>query len=230
MSAAKDVSPDQTFKVIEDTSSTGKHTLKIEEPTAEEQVGHTTVSGKASSPLDTISDYIKKTKSTSTTDDDTLVDVKVHNPFARIVNLLKEIKAHQSTTVSLRFTIPLIALPIVLLAAFQLGRAQTVCASRFTSQVGTLKMLTVMAPTDPKDSFEILRSFFPDIPKLQRKTELRESQKVILMDAQGGILNVLHPLDINLSKFNNMAVIITGQHSPCTGIITLDAIQNIIQL
>src|SRR5258708_4459280 len=60
-------------------------------------------------------------------ENDDLVDVKVHNPLHRITKLLQDIKSHQSTTVSMRFTIPLIALPIVLLVAFQLGRAQTNC-------------------------------------------------------------------------------------------------------
>lgn len=183
---------------------------------------------KAAGPLSAISEYFSVEKETGGPEE-TLIDVKVHNPFTRIMKMLQDIKNHQSTTVSLRFTIPLIALPIVMLAAFQLGKAQTLCATHFTSQTGTLRVVSVLAPKESTDSFGMLLSFFPDIPRLHKKAELAPSMKTILVSDKGDVVNVLHDSTMNLSLYNGIHVILSGMLSPCSGTITLDAPQNLTE-
>jgi hypothetical protein len=218
---------EETFKVVKDDVTNGLKATATSPDFKSEPT--TSKSEKTDGAWKELSQFIsvEREKSKDKTSD-TIVDVKVHNPFVRIMKMLKDIKQHQATTVSMRFTIPLLALPIVLLAAFQLGKAQTVCASRFTSQIGTFRILSVMAPVESNDSLSILFSFFPDIPKLQKQSELSSIMRTILITPQGSILTVLHNNKTNLLGFNNQQVIVTGQYSPCTGIITLDSPQNIV--
>lgn len=207
----------------------GHFVAKKDPKTAEIPTPSVTSNTNVSGPLEAVSHLLSVEKGEGSADE-TLVDVKVHNPFTRVLKMLQEIKNHQSTTVSMRFTIPLIALPIVLLAAFQLGRAQAVCASRFTSQTGTLRIVSVLAPKQATDSFGMLLSFFPDIPHLQKKAELQPAMKTILVSTNGEVLNILNDPTMDLTIYNATPVILTGTLSPCSGTITLDAPQNITSI
>src|SRR3989338_5730278 len=51
-----------------------------------------------------------------------LVAVTVNNPFKKILYWLDQIRKHQTTTFALKLSIPLIALPVVILGVFSLGR------------------------------------------------------------------------------------------------------------
>jgi hypothetical protein len=221
---------EQSFRVLEDEH--GKYVKAAPnsspaDPSIQEKSPYTSQTAAAKGALKAVTDYISFDAAKANAADDTIVDVKVRNPFHRIMKLLQDIKSKQSTTVSMRFTIPLIALPIVLLAAFQLGRAQTVCASRFTSQVGVLRSINIMAPPATKDVYSNLLSFFPDIPKLQKTEELTATKSTILVNMQGEVLNVFHTAKLEISSFANEGVIISGMLSPCAGTITLDDPQNI---
>src|SRR5258706_9616372 len=98
-----------------------------------------------------ISVSTSKAKSSDMGSSDDLVSIKVRNPLHKIVQILQEIKSHQATNFNLHFSIPLIALPVFIIAflgVFQLGRAQVTCFPTFTSKIGTLKTITVMSPKD----------------------------------------------------------------------------------
>lgn len=202
-----------------------KKIIEIESE-AKKQEGSRTVKTKVTGAIESAINYANTAKEKAD-DAETMISVKVKNPLSKIIKLIEDIKNHQSTTVSLRFTIPLIALPVVLLAAFQLGRAQTVCATRFTTQTGILKLLTVNAPAQETDTWAILRSFFPDFPKLTKQNELKRTNRTILITQTGTVIQVLHASTIPLYSYHNTTVLLTGQYSPCTGIITLDSKENI---
>ncbi len=191
----------------------------------QEQVAPTQQQVETTGALSAISQYVSSGKKPD--DDETLVDVKVRNPLHKITKLLQDMRSKQSTTVSMRFTIPLIALPIVLLAAFQLGRAQTTCATRFTSQIGIIRTIAVLTPVESKDVFTSLLSFFPEVPKLQKSTDLVQMNRTILVDLEGKVINVLHDGKLDISEYNNQGVILTGTLSPCADTITLDDKRNI---
>src|SRR3989338_4817525 len=52
-----------------------------------------------------------------------LVAVTVNNPFKKILYWLDQIRKHQTTTFAVKLSIPLIALPVIIFAAFQVGRS-----------------------------------------------------------------------------------------------------------
>lgn len=159
--------------------------------------------------------------------DEALIDIKVTNPLHRIIQVLQEIKNHQSTTVSLRFTIPLIALPIVILAAFQLGRVQSACSWGFSSQAGVIRNLTLAVPKENSNPVSSLFFFRRTAPKPQGPTQLMQEKRTVLLTSQGETIEVQHSSSLNLDPFEGREVILSGGYSGCNHIITLDSLQNI---
>src|SRR3989338_10019833 len=73
--------------------------------------------------------FVKSTSSVSTPPvtpipefEKPLVSVSVNNPFKRILYWLDQIRRHQTTTFAFKLSIPLIAIPILVFAIFQVGR------------------------------------------------------------------------------------------------------------
>lgn len=159
-------------------------------------------------------------------DDDTLVDIKVANPLRKIVKILEEIKKKQSTTFSFRFTIPLIALPVFLFAAFQLGRVQSNCSPEFVSRIGTLRTLSVAMPKQSTGLISDVLSFM-GISTQQKLNDFETLPKTILITDTDNPISVLHPESYPISSFEDQRVIITGNLSKCTDTLSLDSFQNI---
>lgn len=166
-------------------------------------------------------------RASATDDDGTLIDVKVNNPFRRFFEFLRQLKNHQSTTVSLRFTIPLIALPIVLLAAFQLGRVQTTCSPIFTSQIGALQILSLQVPKENTSWYTPFLNLMPGnfVP---RKTKgFTSEDRAILLARDGSTLSLLPASGVSLNAFNHQSVIVSGEYSACNKALTIDNPANI---
>lgn len=166
-------------------------------------------------------------KSNDDAQKDDLVDIRVHNPLRRVVELLKDLKRHQNTTVSLRFTIPLIALPIVLLAAFQLGRVETACVPAFTTVVGNLDIIRIRAPKNPPTLFGQIAGFFTQMPLLSKPSDLTEVTRAVLLTQRDGTLTLIHAADIGTVSFDKRDVIVSGYLNTCTRTITLDDAKNL---
>ncbi len=160
---------------------------------------------------------------------ETLVDIKVHNPLKRITQILQEIKNHQTTTVSLRFTIPLIALPIVLFVAFQVGRAQSLCAQNFRTEQGRLQILTIKAPVNNQSVLSLLLSFFPRVPSLSDPLDLQSQVRTILVTPGNEVISIIHPEDVDPQPYVGQTVLLTGNYSACTQSMTLDDNSNITE-
>lgn len=179
---------------------------------------------EAKGSLEILSSLIKAKE---TEDDSTLIDIKVTNPLKRIYELLQDIKKHQSTTFSLRFTIPLIALPIFLFVAFQLGRSSYVCTQEFTSKKGIIKITKVDIPTR-QDGF--LTRLWNNLgaPVISSMSSNYVTEERMLLDNQtGSIIQVISAKAIDVQKYKDQAVIITGTYSSCTETITLNSENNI---
>ncbi len=179
---------------------------------------------EAKGSLEILSSLIKAKE---TEDDSTLIDIKVTNPLKRIYELLQDIKKHQSTTFSLRFTIPLIALPIFLFAAFQLGRGSYVCTQDFTSKKGVIKLTKVDIPTR-QDGF--LNKLWSNVgaPAISSTSSGYVTEERVLLDSQmGDIVQVLSTKAIDMQQYKDQTVIISGIYSTCTHIMTLNSKNNI---
>ncbi len=183
---------------------------------------------KVTSRISGTSELIKTLNSLGieeSSNEETILDIKVHNPLKRITQLLQDLKKHQTTTVSLRFTIPIIALPIVLFVAFQIGRAQTLCAQTFTTQAGTVQVLQVKVPRAAPTALSLVLSFFPSVP--QPTADLIDQERAILLLPSSEVVHIIHPRTVEVFPFVGQSVLLTGNYSACTRSITLDHQQNL---
>lgn len=190
--------------------------------------GHFIPIDKTSNPLSQVKQYqASPTKSDPNSSDDDLVDVRIHNPLSRIAKLLQDIKTHQSTTFAVRFTIPLIALPIFILAAFQLGRANTACSAQIAAKIGTVQVVEAFIPKDSPGILGTIFSFLPSIPKLTPQKELVLEKRAVLLDSQNETWNIIAPPEINFEDYRNYRLVLTGKVAACTNTITIDSPRNI---
>lgn len=160
--------------------------------------------------------------------EDNIVDVKVRNPLKKITKILEDIKKHQNTSFAIKFSIPLIALPVFLFIVFQLGRAQTACVESFSSKKGEFQVIEVLVPKENPGFFSRIFSFFPSIPNLTPKSELVPEKRAILTDSEGSTFNVIYPAGFLVEVYSGQEVVITGNISACTNTIALDTLQNIV--
>jgi len=175
------------------------------------------VNANTSGGAEVMSRFIKTEKSND--EAGPMVNVSVFNPFGKMIQLLKDIKAKQATTVSLRFTIPLIALPVAFLLVFQLGRYQNECASYQRSLVGVVKNISVL---EKQSSFlqkiPLLGDFYPVM-------EVTKHQTIIINNPE--VTTVINNTNFSLEKWQDQQVILTGDYSSCRNSLNLQSIQNI---
>lgn len=161
-------------------------------------------------------------KTRESKDDETLIDVKITNPLHRIAQILQDIKNHQSTKISLSFTIPLIALPVFLLAAFQLGKVQNLCTPIFSSHVGILRNVSVLAP---KENLSLIANFIPFSNPSTK--DFISQKKSILITNKDDVLTIEDGGNFDLSGFNNQPIVVSGFYSSCTKTLILNSLENI---
>lgn len=179
---------------------------------------------EAKGSLEVLSDFIKAKE---IEDDSSIIDIKIANPLKKIYELLQDIKKHQSTTLSLRFTIPLIALPVFLLVAFQFGRESYICSQDFTTKKGVIKLTTVEKPVNQDGLLSRIVTSF-DIFNIKTPSTTYTYEELVLLDDQvGTIVQVVPNKSLELGKFRDQTVLVSGIYSACTNILTLNSDKNI---
>lgn len=76
-------------------------------------------------------------------DEDTLIDVHVNNPLKRIVDLLQDIKKQKVFSFSLKGSLGLAGVALVLTGIGLFGGSQAFCTKGVQSHIGTIKTLQV---------------------------------------------------------------------------------------
>lgn len=171
---------------------------------------------------------------TETTQKDTagepMVNLKINDPFHKIYSLLKDIKAKQSATFSFKSTVPImwlvVGLSIIGFGGFQFGRVQISCGQIVTTKIGVVTHISVLVPEN-SGLFQYIKNLIPQIPIPVSPAKLVAQQRTLLIDTSETITNIIHPSSLNLDRFENQKVLLTGTYSSCTGSMTLDAVENI---
>lgn len=144
-----------------------------------------------------------------------ILSVTVSNPFKKILYWLDQIRKHQTTTFAFKLSIPLIALPVLVFAVFQVGRS---------AGISFQKAQEVPAPavqaSPALQSVEISRA---GTLKVARGTQTR----YLLQLRNGEIINLQIPTEIDLSKYANKQVLVTGVVNKTTGVINVEDIAEI---
>lgn len=139
-----------------------------------------------------------------------ILSVTVSNPFKKILYWLDQIRRHQTTTLAFKLSIPLIALPVLVLAIFQMGKSAGITLQK--SQVIPTPNVDL---TDSKQSVEISRAGTLKIAKGAMQT------RYLLQLRNGEIVNLAIPANIDLTKYADKQVLVTGIQNKATGVITV---------
>lgn len=149
-----------------------------------------------------------------------LVQLSVTNPFKKILYWLDQIRRKQTTTFMIKLSIPLIALPIVAFAFFQLGRGSYLLpfSSHILPAGGTITPILT-----PVADLQVSRSGTLKVAKGQQT-------KYLLSLKDGGILLLELPTNLNLDKYQGKQILVTGTYRRSTNILKVEDIAEIESL
>ena len=144
-----------------------------------------------------------------------LVSVTITNPFKKILYWFDQIRRHQTTTIALKLSIPLIALPVIIVGVFSLGRVYGINLAK--SQETQSSQVTKASP-------------LPD-PIISRAGTLKiavSDETRYLLALKNGELVVLNiPATINLAKYQNKQVLVTGTYNRIANVIKVTDIAEV---
>jgi len=151
-----------------------------------------------------------------------LISVNVNNPFKKLLYWLDQIRRHQTTTFAIKLSIPLIAIPIIIAALFTYSRFRVASLNK------VLPTPTPIIKASPKPTPS--PSVSPQIT-VNRSGTLRiavGNQTTYLLAQRNGSLIVLDvPRSIDLNKFRDKQVLVTGTINSATGILTVTDISEV---
>src|SRR3989344_3324425 len=147
-----------------------------------------------------------------------IVSVTVNNPFRKILYWLDQIRKHQTTTLAFKLSIPLIALPVLVFAVFQIGRSYGIS---FQKSQAVASPAPSAAALNSAQSVEISRAGTLKVAKGQVQT------RYLLQLRNGEIIALEIPENINLAKYANKQVLVTGLQNKTTGVIKVADIAEI---
>lgn len=131
-----------------------------------------------------------------------VLSVTVNNPIKKILYWLDQIRKHQTTTFAVKLSIPLIALPVLVFAAFQLGRGSVVLPFLNFTSVSPTPL--VKPSTSPSPGVPYSRS---GTLKIARTGNLAK-YVLALKNGENVLLDI--PINMDLAKYQNKLVLITG--------------------
>lgn len=146
-----------------------------------------------------------------------LVSVSINNPFKRILYWLDQIRRHQTTTFAIKLSIPLIALPVIIAGVFSLGRIYGI---NFQKSQSPISQIPLSSPT-PQPPVILSRAGTLKIAKSAAQT------RYLLLLKNGDLINLQIPQTIDLSKYANKQVLLTGLYDKTTGTLNVTDIAEI---
>ena len=138
-----------------------------------------------------------------------VLQVTVSNPLKKILYWLDQIRKKQTTTFAIKLSIPLIALPVIIFAAFQVGRSSIVLPF-IQSSTPTPFVKPSPTPPVPYSRSGILKV---------AKTEGQIKYVLALKNGENVLLEI--PQNINLAKYQNKQVLVTGIYNRQANVISV---------
>ena len=127
--------------------------------------------------------------------------VTITNPFKKILYWLDQIRKRQTTTFAVKLSIPLIALPVIIFAAFQVGRSSVVLPFLQSSPATSYQQPVTSPPPVPYSRSGTLKV---------AKTTNQIKYVLALKNGENVLLEI--PQNIELTKYQNKQVLVTGYY------------------
>ena len=150
-----------------------------------------------------------------------LVSVSISNPFKKILYWLDQIRKRQTTTFAFKLSIPLIALPIIMYASYLIGKGEGLSSIFRWAATPSPSAEVSPSPVTTSKSLEISKAGTLKVAKGASQT------RYLLSLRNGTILNLDIPNYIDLTKYADKQVLVSGYQDKDTGFISVSDIAEI---
>lgn len=154
-----------------------------------------------------------------TTDDDTLLNVHIGNPLRRITLLLEEIKKQKAFSFSIKGSLGLAGIILVLSTFGIFGGTKALCAKGVQSHIGFIRVLDL--PEDSSDPSFIDRALAIWNTLIGKSNNSSSKSRLVLVKQNQDTLRVTGALPDDLSILKINQVIATGDMDSCSQTLTL---------
>ncbi len=146
-------------------------------------------------------------------DDNTLLDVHLGNPLRRIQQLLEEIKAQKAFSFTLKGSLGIAGIALVITTFGIFGGTEAFCSRGTQSEIGTLRMLSmdeqtaVSLPAHIAAAWDSLWGRIPQAP----------GKRLVLIKQDKTVLRVAKSPSVALATdYFSSPVIVTGDYDSCS--------------
>ena len=145
-----------------------------------------------------------------------ILQVTITNPLKKILYWLNQIRKKQTTTFAVKLSIPLIALPVIIFTAFQLGRSSVVLPF-IKYPPATSNQLPATSPSPVPYSRSGTLKIARSGDQIKYVLALKNGENVLLEV----------PANIQLTKYQNKQVLVTGIYNRQANLISVTEIAEI---
>lgn len=145
---------------------------------------------------------------------DTLIDVHINNPLTKIVELLKDIKKQKAFTFSVKGSLGIVGVMVILTGGGLLGGSKILCNKGTQAKIGQVQVLAFSQDTA---SVQPIRTKIRAILGITPPADtLKEVQWVILIDSQNIATKLSSTNQTYLESFAGRTVTAVGDYNMCT--------------
>lgn len=148
-------------------------------------------------------------------DQEDLLDIRIGNPLGRIINLLEEIKNQKAFSFTLKGSLGIAGVVLVISLFGIFGGGQIICEKGRQTEVGTIKVL--QAKEIYSNSVPVL-SYFLELVSPPQKTI---KNRVVLIKNDSSTINIPYVENIDLSKYSDAYVAATGTYNSCSQALSI---------
>ncbi len=159
------------------------------------------------------------------TDDDTILDVKIGNPLRRITQLLEEIKKQKAFSFSLKGSLGVAGIAMVITTFGIFGGTKAFCSKGVQSHIGQLHQLQIS--NAPDRSVIVERAMIIWDALTGNDFTRRNRKRVVLVKDDQSVITVSERVaNLSLPSFQ-LPVIVTGDFDSCSQTITVNEINGV---
>lgn len=141
---------------------------------------------------------------------DDLLDIKIGNPLGKIVKLLEEIKRQKAFSFTVKGSLGIAGVVLTLSIFGIFGGSQMLCEKGIQSHVGVIKVLEYREIYQKRVP---VLSYFLDLVSPPVK---QIKNRIVLIKYDSNTIYLPFSESIDITKFANLPVIITGNYNACS--------------
>lgn len=148
-------------------------------------------------------------KNVSNKESETLIDVHVNNPLHKIVELLQDIKKQKAFSFTLRGSIGIVGVGVLVVGSGIFGWNAVLCNKGKQSRIGTVRILNL-------EQIENTESLTYKIKNILGTSPVNSPERItVLIDANDKVTRLTSETGSMFIRFGGYKVIATGEYNSC---------------